>query len=91
MSDKADSFDFWGDYASDYAAQAVEQGFAEVTEVTEQTTQGFAFFGGSTGGATQKTRTAKVKVVKPGFKKPGPCGDTEAAVGAVGYCPADWV
>lgn len=76
MYETTNSFDFWGNYAAVYAAVAVKEGFAVIEEITEG--------------------TAKVRVTKEGFSRRcwaarGPCGPTAAEVGAVGYCPAEWV
>ncbi len=86
---KTDKFSFWGDYAEEYTADAVSQGYAEVTEVTSRVVRHTGFLG--TGAAARTERTAPVRVTKEGFARPGPQGSTEAVVGCTGTCPADWI
>jgi hypothetical protein len=82
------NFSDFGDYAADYAALAVEKGFAEIQDVEERVEQGFAFFGGG-GPSARKTRTARV-ICTQAFA-PNPNFAHEVDVGSIGYCPADWV
>jgi hypothetical protein len=89
MFETTNSFEFWGDYAAEYAAAAVIEGFAEVSHVTEREVRSVGYTG--TGPTSWKARTAHVVVKKAGFKRRGPYGATEAEVGAAGACPAEWV
>lgn len=83
-------FKDFGDYAAEYAATAVKQGAAEVVEITETLEQGFAFFGGATGGAVRKVRRARVRAIREFAPNPN-FPDMVIEAGEEGFCPAEWL